>query len=412
MAGRDRISELPFDIIDKILRFLLIEEVARMAVLSTFWKDIWFSLTHLNFDAKFLKHIEKKYSHAHNDNRTKNMKKKRRINDIWTSAGLHVINKVLIQHNGFINKFVIDFSHTPRNTLRSRSFDIDQWLLLVTQKGVEEINISLRPENEYSLPNCIFSCPSLKILHIYGVSIKPINAQCTLPNVTSLQFQDVNFDGGDLLVDVPMLNSLSFIGCKNMTTFNIAAKKLDHLAILDCSFYEFSDNLELRYFRSLELDNSSIKDFVYEFIRRTRLPLRQHALNVQHLTISTKEELSSLDNDDEMRIGVSAFMYLLQICPHLRIFDVDLSFSEILPKLPELLHIVRHGYKMLRILELQEFAGFQRQILFIKELLACSPILEKVVINRGRVTNIYFENNKEEILHFHRASTKVEIIFR
>ncbi|XP_031121147.1 uncharacterized protein LOC116024393 [Ipomoea triloba] len=288
MAGRDRISELPFDIINKILGLLVIEEVAGMAVLSTFWRGIWLSFTHLNFDAMFLKHIEKKYSNAHSDIRTKNKKKEKRNNDIWTSAGLYVINKVLIQHNGFINKFVIDFSHTPRNTLRSRSFDFDQWLLFITQKGIEEISLSLKREDGYCLPNCIFSCPSLRRLHICGVSFKPINAHCTLPNVTSLYFEDVNFDGGGLLVDVPTLNSLSFIRCDNVTGFNITAQKLDHLAIIDGPLY--SINLDLTYCRCLELDSSSLEDFVNEFTRKRELQLQLYALNVQHLKISTNEE--------------------------------------------------------------------------------------------------------------------------
>nr|GMC47988.1 F-box/FBD/LRR-repeat protein At1g13570-like [Ipomoea batatas] len=46
---------------------------------------------------------------------------------------MYVINKVLNQHNGLIRTFVVNFQGNTRKSLKSRSFDIDQWFLFVTR---------------------------------------------------------------------------------------------------------------------------------------------------------------------------------------------------------------------------------------------------------------------------------------
>ncbi|CAH9119691.1 unnamed protein product [Cuscuta europaea] len=90
MATRsmDRFSELPSEILDKILGLLDIQEAARMAILSKFWREMWFNLTDLNFDCNFFYHIEKKYSSAYSHFRTKTTKTETINSDILTSAGM------------------------------------------------------------------------------------------------------------------------------------------------------------------------------------------------------------------------------------------------------------------------------------------------------------------------------------
>ncbi|XP_031120895.1 F-box/LRR-repeat protein At3g03360-like [Ipomoea triloba] len=266
---RDRISELPADIVDMILGFLPIEQAARMA---------W---------------------------------------DVWMSATLYVINKVLNQHNGLIRTFFIDFQHL-RNTLRSRSFDLDQWLLFVTQKGVEEIDLSLMVEDEYRLPNCIFSCLTLRRLYLNGVSVESINAHCTLPNVTLLCFRNIDFDGVDLpvQVDFPMLKYLSFMGCNNLSNLNISAQKLYSLTINNCLFCQLPFNLDLRSVCTLDLDSYAVKDFVKGCTRRGLQP-QPLVLNVECLILSESE----IYTDDIS----SEFIHLLRICP--KLWELDLSLS-------------------------------------------------------------------------------------
>ncbi|XP_019149811.1 PREDICTED: F-box/LRR-repeat protein At2g42720-like isoform X2 [Ipomoea nil] len=405
---RDRISELPADILDKILSFLPIQEAARMAVLSTFWRDIWFSLTELDFGWWFFVHIRKKHFHAHSDIRTQNIQDETKNSNIWIFAGLYVVNKVLIQHNGLIRKFVFNFDFLNRSfstkTLRSRSFDFDQWLLFVTRKGVEEIHFSLMPEDEYTLPNCIFSCPTLRRLDVCGVSIGPISDPCILPNVTSLCFKNVDFNPRDHLVDVPMLENLSFEICYNLHDFNFTAQKLHSLRIDSCPFYQLPFNLDLRSIRTLDLDCSSMQGFVNGFTGRgLQQPLE---LDVEYLMLSTE------DYHDHVEDVYSAFIHLLRICPKLCKLDIDLSFSHVMPKLTDEFQTVTQRHTMLHTLKLDSYIGSVHDLIFIKRLLACFPALEKVFIVHEDTWDYeeFFESNKEELLHSQCASAKAEIV--
>ncbi|XP_031120897.1 F-box/LRR-repeat protein At3g58940-like [Ipomoea triloba] len=399
---RDRIGELPADIVDKILGFLPIEQAARMAVLSTFWRDMWFSLTELNFNSRFLFHIIRKYSPGLKTQTTKEQKKS---SDIWMSAALYVISKVLNQHNGLIRKFVIGFQEScySRKTLRSKSFYLDQWFLFVTRKGVEEIDLTLMDEDKYRLPNCIFSCPTLRRLHLNGVSIESINVYCALPNVISLCFENVDFDGVDLPVpvDFHMLKNLSFISCDNLSNFNITAQKLKSLTIEDCSVFKLSINSDLRSIRTLDLDNYALKEFVKRCTRRGLQP-QPLPLNVECLRVSEH----SFYGDDIS----SAFIHLFKICPKLCQLDIDLSLTDVLRKLSEEFHTVAQGLEMLHNLNLMDFVAYENDIVFIK-LLAFLPALEEVVITRSEMCehNEDFENYKEDLLRFSCASTKAKI---
>ncbi|XP_019150434.1 PREDICTED: F-box/FBD/LRR-repeat protein At1g13570-like [Ipomoea nil] len=391
-----------------ILGLLPIEQAARMTVLSTFWRDMWFSLTKLHFDFMFFVRIQRKYSHACSDIGTQTTQEEKKNSDVWVAAALYIINKVLNQHNGLICTFFIDFKDLVRNTLRPRSFDLDQWLLFVTRKGVEEIYLSLMDEDEYRLPNCIFSCPTLRRLHLNnGISVESINGHCTLPNFTSLCFDYVDFDGVDLpvQVDFPMLKNLSFMRCDNMFNVNITAKKLDSLTINDCHVFQLPISLDLSSVRTLDLDNYSLTDFVKGCTRRGLQP-QPLALNVEYLILLEVSESTYLTSDVS-----SEFIHLLRICPKLCQLDLNLSIFDVFPNNDEF-RTVAQSLKMLQYLKLIEFEAFEDCIVFIKELLACFPALEEVVITRSPMcyNDDDFEKYKEELLHFSCASTKVKIV--
>ncbi|CAH9118543.1 unnamed protein product [Cuscuta europaea] len=137
MARSDRISRLPQDILDHILVSFPIQDIAKTAVLSTFWRDLWFTLPQLCFDLQFFSYCDKKYQGSQY---------------VEQSGGLNIINKVLLQHRGKIRKFVIDLYDVPTQTFTSWSFDVDQWLHSVTCKGVAEVHLKLG-QGLYKLPN-------------------------------------------------------------------------------------------------------------------------------------------------------------------------------------------------------------------------------------------------------------------
>ncbi|XP_031121011.1 F-box/FBD/LRR-repeat protein At1g13570-like [Ipomoea triloba] len=387
---RDRISQFPADILDHILGFLPIQDAAKTAVLSSIWRDVWLSLTQLNFDHKFFLYINNKHRRA-----SKYVKK--------SAASLYVINKVLLLHKGTIRKFVLCFYNVGILAIRSRSYDFDEWLLLVTQKGVEEIYIRFE-EKAYRLPGCIFSCSTLKRLHLYGVIVDPINLPCILPNVASLCFEWVDFgpiNCLDCAIDVLALEDLSFISCKNTFYFDITAPKLRSLTIKSGSSNELGKflpvNLDLRSIYTLDL-GGCVQGFVKEF---TKMGFR---LNVKYLKLSCYEEFYTQSDR-----SFSVLVHLLRLCPKLCKLLRSVA-TECVDALLEL-HDVAQTNTMLHALKFISFIGSHSEMLFIKKLLASFSTLERVVIVREKY---YCKKDSTEIMqelwNLHVASTKTKII--
>ncbi|XP_019149857.1 PREDICTED: F-box/LRR-repeat protein At3g26922-like [Ipomoea nil] len=393
---KDRISEFPANVLDNIMGFLPIAEAARTAVLSRIWRDIWFNLTRLNFDCHFFDYMIKKYS-----------------NDCVT-ASFHIIYKVLLQNNGSILKFVFCLPDyrlwygfmTDRS--QWRWFDFEQWLLSVTRKGVEEIHLSFKlNRDDYRLPNCIFSCRTLKSLYLYGVSFEPIHAHSILPNVTSLFFEGVNFcDLMPHVANVPMLENLSFIQCKSISEFKITAPKLRYLTIKGCDTGSLMppDTLDIRYTCTLDFDCASIKEFVEVYNMRDE----STALNVGCLRLTGSSAIYSAYNIS------SDFIYLLQICPKLCKLDISLKCAGALSTsfFYTELYTVARSHKMLHTLKLSSFTGSISEMHLIKLLLDCFPALEKVIIfSHRKLSGIEEFDTIKELLRFPRVSKKAEIIY-
>ncbi|CAH9119698.1 unnamed protein product [Cuscuta europaea] len=254
MAGRDRISNLPPDILDKIVGYLPVVEAARLAVLSSIFRDTWFNLKQLKFDYDFDAHIQMKYPEENPE-------------FTWDTGGFNIANKVLIQHRGPIHNFLLHFlgvhSKVPIAVLFSF---LDQWFLILTQKGVEEMEFQIYSAHMFKLPNCTYTCSTLKILRLSGVIVKPINTRFIFPNVTSLVFECVYFydeNLSDCGVNVPMLENLSFEKCTNMSCFNITAPRLQSLSVTDGRNNKLGSflpvNLDFKSISTLSLNDNCLK---------------------------------------------------------------------------------------------------------------------------------------------------------
>ncbi|RAL37558.1 hypothetical protein DM860_000252 [Cuscuta australis] len=403
-AARDRTSQLPVEILDHIMGLLPIQQAAKTAVLSKVWRDVWFSLTRLCFDHDFFSYFNKKYRRA-----SKYVKK---------SSCLYVINKVLLQHKGCIRKFVFLYGNAGKLTIRSRSFDMDQWLLLVTRKGVEDIHLHFG-HNEYKLPSFIFSCSTLRTLRLDGFSIQPQNSPCSLRNLSTLCFANVKFVSRYLAnnaLDVPKLENLVFKYCEDIFHFNITARKLCSLKVNCCSGKEVGKflpvNLDLTSICTLDLDYYTLVYIIGQYTTKECL-LQLPALNVELL------KLSSFCFHDDAR--TSAFTCLLCKCPKLCNLEISFAYQwgedinkciDAESKRLKKLRRVLQTHKMLLILKLSSFSGLRPQMHFIQEMLACLPTLEKVIISRPyRFDRSKEHETFEEISHFPRASAKAKLVF-
>ncbi|VFQ81233.1 unnamed protein product [Cuscuta campestris] len=379
---RDRISELPDDVLDHILGLLPIHEAAGTAVLSTVWRDVWLSLSHLNFDQTFFIYIRNHYV---------------------AEASFLVVNKVLMKHMGPVRKFVFDFGFW-RSCDRFRFPDFDQWLLLFTQNGVEEVFLSFGNGSAYILPDCMFSCQTLKKLHLKGVFVEPINAPCIFPNVVSLHLENARFGTpnhvGCSAVNLPMLECLA---CKRISDFNITAPKLKRLQIIPWTESPILPlKLSLKPIRHLQLGTICLKSFAKEL---SRLGQDGTALNVEHL------ELQFCPRKDK---EISAFIHLVRMCPKLCKLDVKCHGAESTSIEALLKHrddSVAQTCKGVRALNVFcSFRGSMPEMQFFEWLVTRFPTLEKIVVFQ---TKRYCPNtelkNKRKFLRFLRSSSNAKM---
>ncbi|CAH9096464.1 unnamed protein product, partial [Cuscuta epithymum] len=336
---RDRFSELPVDLLDKILGCMPILYAARLAVLSTLWKDAWFSLTKLDFDLYFFCHIREKYDAYYDDSDRwtwKAIYKNPKI-DMVVSESMYIINKVLMHHNGPIRKFCFAVQVYSLEPLGSRVFDIYKWLNFVTQKGVEEIQLNFDTRDGFLLPNCIFSCQTLRRLRLGGSSYDTISSPCILPKFTSLFFENVDFERSVHTINAPMLENLSFVACREtLFHFNVTAPKLSTLTFQGCSYHQTNVNIPVKYstwesVRTLVLDGYSIDNF-FEPLTKRGAP--QHSSQLQLLYVEylmLLEDPLKCDPDSLLIVehDISpAFIRVLQLCPKLSKLCIDVSFFQ------------------------------------------------------------------------------------
>ncbi|CAH9134435.1 unnamed protein product [Cuscuta epithymum] len=447
MEERDRISELPADLIDKIMGKLWIGEAARNAVLSSVWRDAWYNLTEVVFDDSFYHNI---YSDFDDNPAT------------WHDT----INDYLKKHKGNIKKFVVFFR------LKVYICEFDKLFLSVMKKGVQQLVIQIYSDDgrKYQLPTCILKCPTLKTFRACGVKIDPTRPRCMFRNATALSFDGVHFDPSSQLdaVDLRKLRRLTFIGCKNISNFNITAPRLGSLSIVECyigsdrdtdndrrsdsdddDYYSDDDdedynsddddyryaanndderrynldkgkdkssggflpaNLDLRSVHTLHLCCDAIGGVVDDF---GRMGPQMPTLDVKYLNLS-----GVYNPDSDIN---SKFINLLRSCPKLCKLEISFqphglgwpSCSGSVSNLFEGLHKLHHIHNSLQTLKLSLCSVSKSEVQFITGLIGCFPKCKKVFIFCWlRFTSKEKAKIRKEILSSSRALSTAKIYLK
>nr|GMC47987.1 F-box/FBD/LRR-repeat protein At1g13570-like [Ipomoea batatas] len=141
---RDIISQLPGDLKDKILECLPTRDAARIALLSTEWRDVWLRHERLVFDNAFFFKCAQKYGGY-----------KRMVN---------ILDHVIIHRAAPVKKFTLSNSQSD---LMLNQCDLDRWCLFLSRNGVEELSIALVVSGQkYDVPIWIVSCPTIRHLNL------------------------------------------------------------------------------------------------------------------------------------------------------------------------------------------------------------------------------------------------------
>ncbi|RWR94903.1 F-box domain-containing protein [Cinnamomum micranthum f. kanehirae] len=219
----DRISNLPRDILSHIISFLPIEDAVVTTVLSRTWRNILSSLTTLDFEYSCLPPMERR-----------------------EEKFIDLINQILDNHNVDIQKFRVVFGHNCWYTPH-----VNRWIQFVVTHHVQELEfvISLegRPSDfgpkQKSLPGCLFTCESLRVLKLNtldSVLKLPTTANMYFPRLKVLHLQWVKFSDENLARELfsscPALEDLTIRSCNfvNFEILDISAPRLKNLTMYSC----------------------------------------------------------------------------------------------------------------------------------------------------------------------------------
>ncbi|XP_017234112.2 F-box/FBD/LRR-repeat protein At1g13570 isoform X2 [Daucus carota subsp. sativus] len=145
----NNISDLPQNIIEKILTKIPIRDAVKTSILSPKWRYQWTAMTLLVFDEIPDGSL-----------------------DDQKAAEIRLANFVtqfLLLHDGPIHKFKVTTSYLRMST------DIDQWLRAISRKDIEELSLGGNwiCINSIPTPSHLFSCQGLTRLKLCKFVVKP-----------------------------------------------------------------------------------------------------------------------------------------------------------------------------------------------------------------------------------------------
>ncbi|KAL2551548.1 F-box/FBD/LRR-repeat protein [Forsythia ovata] len=144
----DRISNLPDNVIDKILMHFTIRDSAKTSILSKQWRYKWLNLPQLIFDDTL-------------------WQESARNQELARMKFVGILYQVLFRHQGPVTKISLII---PK--LRGGS-EIDHLIYILWKKGVEEFTLKMTVGEEYKLPSSLFMCLQLKHLSLSSCLINP-----------------------------------------------------------------------------------------------------------------------------------------------------------------------------------------------------------------------------------------------
>ncbi|XP_071709883.1 F-box/FBD/LRR-repeat protein At1g13570-like [Rutidosis leptorrhynchoides] len=398
-AFKDIISSMPEDVITNILNRLPIQYAVTTSTLSRNWRFKWTSLSHVVLDKEFFDFlrglgVENWYSEM-------------------------IISQILHHLKGSITKFDLFIPYDKVLDVNT----IDHWLMLLSKKGIKELKLINMYQEPLRLSSNLFSCVKLERLTLGECSI--FSAQttvCGFPNLLHLDLDCVEFVKeifGEIITQCPLLECLQvgrrfpwdpsgkvkideIAKLKNLKCLWLPLCLLDNITITSSLVFHLVDHFSKLQVLYLDL---SVCEFLGESSARDRV-------GTSSFSCLSTLKLDSIDsgNDDMLSFAFD----MIWGSPKLHTLKITSAYAVPPPASSALKHISTRQLKHLRIVEFKDFGGSESEINMIKNILACSPMLNKIDIYLCSVT-MYFGDNYELMFatkllpKLHRASSAAQM---
>ncbi|PIM98166.1 hypothetical protein CDL12_29357 [Handroanthus impetiginosus] len=405
----DRISNLPCDVLDNILKYLPVHDAVKTSILSRGWRYRWVTIPHLVFDENFLQILRGTYTME------------------------SIVYQILLLHKGPIVKFILELPYDLGPA-------VDHWFHFLSNHCIEELKLKFPYiEIHRAMPHHLFTFDQLKHLHLVNAVLESPSTFEGFSRLVKLDLVNVRIDSGKLTsfiskcpmlkylniyrnyhsicgnieIEAPNLESFCFEGILRSICF-VKAPLLEEITIT------LSKKSSVRVFRELE---SNLIEFFgrLSFIKRLRL-------NGGFLQFLARSEVpQNLPNNlcqlvvldlfgvDFSIIGeVTCALCLIRSSPTLQILQIrsttirDVDVEDVVQYLKAQQKWKHRHLKKVNILQ---FSGSEAELEFVKLLLSSATALRKLEFYPSLADEYEGFFMLKKLARFRRASSKAELIF-
>ncbi|CAM8901739.1 unnamed protein product [Rhodiola kirilowii] len=411
-SSTDRISELPSNIIECILDRLPIRDAVATSVLSNEWRHKWTRIPNLVFDIKFTNHM---VSYALLREPT------------MPFEYSNVIGRILLLHVGPIHRFVLNIP----SFCNDLHLNLVSWMHFISRKEVKELTIQAHAE--IKLPSYIFNCSELQSLSIQvrGLHLHPpkdFGGFCNLRCLDLLGLLDgtqisiliskcplletllVNrvADGDTLIIDAPRLLSL-YIGCP-MESF-LKLKNIHGVTIISLDLpgtVKFCDLFDT--FGSVP----NVVDVILCCVRAIN-DMPQGAPTSLPTTLHFHKTLTLVKIDITSPQCIHFILCIFKSSPNLQMLNLGIHPSALIGEEAALHFLdtqIREPQTLNRLLavKIKGLLGSRVEIIFIKLILSCAPVLETMYLTGNIVREAEF-TLMSELLMCKRPSPQAQVMY-
>uniref|UniRef100_A0A803LC49 F-box/LRR-repeat protein 15/At3g58940/PEG3-like LRR domain-containing protein n=1 Tax=Chenopodium quinoa TaxID=63459 RepID=A0A803LC49_CHEQI len=206
----DRISNLPWNVLDIILGKLSITEAVRTSVLAKDWRYSWLTMSKFSLSSEEIGEVL-----DFRDPR-------------WDILSSIVSNFLLHHTTTSIMTFIL------QSFFCSHFSDLSNWIEFLSKKGVEVLELIEFGDQYLKMPTHLFSFEKLKVLVIESFSLQIPSSFRSFKFLEELSLNEVSISSGDLyrlILACPLLLNLTLVTISGIQNLRIHSARLTMLEV-------------------------------------------------------------------------------------------------------------------------------------------------------------------------------------
>uniref|UniRef100_A0A0A9DCY2 F-box domain-containing protein n=1 Tax=Arundo donax TaxID=35708 RepID=A0A0A9DCY2_ARUDO len=401
-AAADVLISLPPEVLDEILTRLDLRDAVRTSVLSRAWRRRWESLPSLDIDMPL------------------------------GETPLWAVNCVLLRCTGRVRRFHVDLDEISVRLLQD-------WLLVLSRRGVEDLNLSPHKNKFFSLPSTVFSCRRLISLDLFICEIPPLPPGFDgFPDLKVLSLANVKLQQNgeyqleEIIETSPLLEKLIlcevYIDGDYFIEWEIRAPNLRHLTI--CSPNDYGWNLpEMSCLRSAVIDSwEYVGDRDFAKFLAGLVHVRKLRMFTLYAPVNGVKILETLPCTFDNLKSLKLFMHFCELPPILLMFCLLKSA----PNLEKLKILILDGKNQkiettgeflnahwddgmcakLQVLQMTGINWLPNEMSFMKLILSKAQHLRTLSISHDEECLVSHDDPLQELLKYTRASAQAQVLFK